>query len=108
MPEENNKTPDHSLLGTNIPQKDEPPQVYAVSDLRALAKPQLDEELGAPQGGLATCTTEILCTCVPVETCACNQVLYSATITCPGHSCGCQPVGCGCTGTGGCNYWHPY
>jgi len=107
MPNENNKIPDHSLLGTDIPKNDEGPKVYAVSDLRALVKPELEEELGTATGGLATCTTEVICTCVPVETCACNQVLYSV-VTDPG-GCPCQPVcACMCTCTGTCKYWFPF
>jgi hypothetical protein len=102
MPNEN-KIPDHSLLGTDIPKNDESPKVYAVSDLRALAKPELDEELGASDGGLATCTTEILCSCVPVETCACNTVTYgSNTYVGTPSECSCDINSCVC------KYWFPY
>jgi hypothetical protein len=101
MSEQKKNNPDHSLSNAKIPASGEPPKVYAVSDLRALVKPELDEELGAPTGSLATCGTETLCTCVPVETCACNVVSYrQGGSACPDH-CPCQ-----CTSTG--LYWFPY
>jgi hypothetical protein len=97
MNEENKKLPDHTLQGADIKGKDEPPMLYAVTDLRAYVKPEMAEELGAGTGGgLTLCGTEVMCTCVPVETCACNTVGYKVGgTTCPGF-CACQ---CTCTHT---------
>ena len=101
MSDETNKVPDHSLQGSKIPASDEPPEVYAVTDLRAYVKPDLAEELGSATGGLANCGTETLCTCVPVETCACNLVTYG--------SCAVNPSICSCEGNCGYGlYWFPY
>jgi len=103
MSEETIKGPDHTLLGAKINGNDDPPQVYAVTDLRAYVKPDLDEELGSPTGGLATCGTEMMCSCVPVETCACDTVSYhTGGSVCP-SDCPCQ-----CTGTCVGLYWFPY
>ncbi|MBI4915757.1 MAG: hypothetical protein HY825_07910 [Acidobacteria bacterium] len=111
MSDENSKGPDHTLLGTEIEPTGEAPEIYAVSDLRAFVKPDLDEELGAPMGGPATCGTEVLCTCVPVETCVCNTVSYhQGGGSCPGD-CPCQCTStctCQCTSTCVSLYWHPY
>lgn len=95
--------PDHTLVGAEVRPTDEKPEVYAMASLLALVKPDLDEELGAPDGGIADCGTEMLCTCVPVETCACNTVSYHDG----GSPC---PSDCPCQCTGQCVglYWHPY
>lgn len=128
MKDDNKTKPDHTLLGASIPAGDEPPQVYAVTDFRAFLKPGLDEELGSPAGATATpatCGTEVSCTCVPVESCACNLVTYRVGgNTCP-TVCTCQctaTVTCSCTGTCSCQctctstsysyyyyvtYWYP-
>ena len=103
MNENDTKGPDHTLLGARIETRDDPPRIFAVTDLRAYVKPDLDEELGSPTGGLATCGTEMMCTCVPVETCACDTVSYhNGGSVCP-SDCPCQ-----CTGTCVGIYWHPY
>ncbi|HNX49701.1 MAG TPA: hypothetical protein PKL08_06035 [Thermoanaerobaculaceae bacterium] len=111
MSGEEPKVPDHTLLGASPADDDEAPQVYAVADLRAFVKPDLDEELGAPTGSPAVCGTEVLCTCVPVETCVCNTVSYrSGGTSCPGD-CPCQCTStctCQCTGTCVSLYWYPY
>ena len=103
MNEENKKIPDHTLLNADIRPDNEPPKVYAVTDLRAYVKPDLAEELESPAGGLATCGTEMMCSCVPVETCACDTVSYrTGGSVCP-SDCPCQ-----CTGTCAGLYWWPY
>ena len=97
--------PDHTLLGADITETPgDEPKIYAVSNLRTYVKPDLDEELGAPMGeNAAECGTEVLCTCVPVETCVCDTVTYHAGgSSCPGD-CSCQ-----CTSTCVSLYWHPY
>lgn len=101
MSEENPLIPDHTLASANIAAKNEPPQVYAVSDLRAYVKPDLAEELAGINDTLATCGTEVLCTCVPVETCACHSVSY--------HSSGCAST-CSCEVQCNCcmPYYYPY
>ncbi|HUJ10665.1 MAG TPA: hypothetical protein VL171_11620 [Verrucomicrobiae bacterium] len=102
MSDEQKKIPDHTLQNADIKAQNEPPMVFAVSDLRAYVKPDLAEELGSPAGGLATCGTEVVCACVPVETCACNTVSYnSGGSSCPSN---CSCVGNTCVGL----YWFPY
>jgi hypothetical protein len=105
MTDKSKKGPDHTLLGAHIDDTKEAPEIYAVSDLRAYVKPDLDEELGAPTGGPAVCGSEVLCTCVPVETCVCDAVSYHVGgSSCPGD-CPCQ---CTCTSTCVSLYWFPY
>ena len=85
---------DHTLASAKIVPTGEGPKVYAVSNLKAYLKPELDEELGAPMGPPAVCGSEVVCSCVPVDTCACNTVSYHVGGSfCPGD-CPCQ-----CTGT---------
>jgi hypothetical protein len=92
--------PDDGIDSVNIPDDDEAPEIYAVSDLRAYVKPDLDEELGAPTGEAAVCGTEVVCSCVPVDTCACNTVSYlSGGSTCP--------TDCSCEGQCVSLYWYP-
>lgn len=99
--EKNTNIPDHTLANADIAAKNESPQVYAVSDLRAYVKPELAEELGGVLA-LANCGTEVVCRCVAVEGCACNSVDYhvggcSSTCTCEiTCSCTCKP------------YYYPY
>lgn len=101
--EKNSPGPDHTLMNAETDAGSEAPQVFAVTDLRAYAKPDLDEELGSPDGGLATCGTEMMCTCVPVEMCACDTVSYHVGgSVCP-SDCPCQ-----CTSTCVSKYWFPY
>jgi len=76
MTDKKEKRPDHTLQAADVDGGDEAPVVYAVADLRAFVKPALAEELGAPMGGPAECGTEVVCTCVPVETCVCDMVVY--------------------------------
>ena len=99
MSESKNDGPDHTLFGADIQRGSGQPEVFAVTSLRPYVKPQLDEELGLHTGGAADCGTELLCTCVPFETCACNTVTY--------HAGGCP---CTCTGTCGSTscYWYYY
>ena len=66
--EKNTKIPDHTLANASIEGKDDPPQVYAVSDLRAYVKPAPAEELGGfnqkpgyEVPALADCGTEVVC-----------------------------------------------
>ena len=93
---------DHTLMSSNVKESGDGPVVFAVTDLRAYVKPDLDEELGSPVGGAAECGAEVLCTCVPVETCACNTVSHhSGGSGCP-SDCACQ-----CTGTCVGLYWFP-
>jgi len=93
--------PNHSLLGANLSPGSEPPKIYAVVDLRAYVKPPLSEELGSPAGAAAppaTPGTEVVCSCVPVEDCACNVVRYNeGSSICP-TDCTCE-VTCGCQST---------
>ncbi len=92
--------PDYQLDNAKIPVGGEEPKIYAVSDLKSFVKPDLDEELTKPVGGAAVCGTEVVCGCVPVDTCVCNVVSYHVG----GESGGCQCVGnvC-CAGL----YWYP-
>jgi hypothetical protein len=108
--------PDHTLLGAEIEESGEEPQIYAVSDLRAFVTPDLDEELGRPTGLPAQSGVEVLCRCVPVETCVCDAVTYHSGGSygpCPCTSTSCQ-VTCTCTSTCRCTstcvslYWFPY
>jgi len=112
--EKNTKIPDHTLANASIEGKDDPPQVYAVSDLRAYVKPAPAEELGGfnqkpgyEVPALADCGTEVVCRCVAVEGCAFRSVEYHvggcpSTCTCAGEPCACQ---CTCT----CMpYYYPY
>ena len=101
MKDERQEMPDHTLLSAEIKETGEGPKIYAVSDLRAYVKPDMDEELGAPIGGAATCGAEVVCSCVPVETCACNTVTYTSG----GSSC---PGDCPCVGNCVNLYWFPY
>lgn len=101
--------PDFSLENAQIPVSDEKPEVYAVSDLRSYVKPDLDEELSKPSGSAAICGSEVICSCVPVETCVCNQVSYhtGGNYGCSNHApCAshCGSNTCVCAGL----YWHPY
>lgn len=97
------KGPDHTLKNVRLPRSDEAPAVYAVVDLRAYLKPEMDEELTSPEGEPAVYGTETMCACVPVEDCACNTVShYVDGSTCPAH---CECVG---YGGGGGVYWYPY
>jgi len=93
MTDEQSKLPDHTLKSAKIEAGDDPPMVFAVTDLRAYVKPEPAEELGDPNGGLADFGTEVTCTCVPVSSCACNSVGYY-TGGSPCSHCPCQ-----CTGT---------
>ncbi len=95
------RRPEDDIRTANVPQeKEEAPEIYAVSDLKAYLKPDLDEELGAPSGEAAVCGTEVVCGCVPVETCACNSVSYlSGGSTCP--------TDCACEGQCVSLYWYP-
>jgi hypothetical protein len=100
LPESRAPAPDHSLPdAAPEPPEDQAPEVYAVTDLRALVKPEMAEELTKSTGGAATCSSQFACSCVPVETCACNVVTYAGSVD-PG--CSCQ-----CTGTSSL-YWYPY
>ena len=108
--------PDHTLLGAEIDENGEEPQIYAVSDLRTFVTPDLDEELGLPTGLPAQCGTEVMCSCVPVEACVCDTVTYHSGGSynpCPCTSTTCQ-VTCTCTSTCPCTgtcvslYWYPY
>lgn len=76
---------DHTLINSDVRPNDEPPQVYAVSDLRAFVKPVLDEELSGPDAGLSASGVReqaaygrTICNCVPIEVCVCNMVVYHA------------------------------
>jgi hypothetical protein len=95
--------PDHTLLGAEIEESGEEPEVYAVSDLRAFVTPDLDEEIGRPTGQPAQHGVEVMCSCVPVETCVCDTVTYHSGGT---YSPPCASV-CTVTGCVGL-YWHPY
>lgn len=95
--------PDHTLASANIEKTGEGPKVYAVTDLKAYLKPPMDEELAAPMGPPAVCGTEVSCSCVPVDTCACNTVAYHVG----GSFC---PTDCPCQCTGTCDggwYYYP-
>lgn len=112
MTDQTSKGPNHTLLDAEIDAAGEAPEIYAVADLRAYVKPDLDEELGSPMGDPAVCGSEVLCTCVPVETCVCDTVSYHAGggSSCPGD-CPCQCTStctCQCTGTCVSLYWFPY
>lgn len=92
MSDDDRRDPDDRLEEVPLPADDGPPEIYAISDLRAYVKPDLDEELGAPTGDPAVCGTEVQCSCVPVETCACNVVTYitgdqACTSHCPADYC---------------------
>lgn len=104
MHEQDNK-PNDSIIDAPLGMKAEPPQIYAVTNLRAYVKPSLDEELTKPSGAPATRGTEVVCTCVPVETCVCNTVTYHVG----GDSGGCSCVGNCCVGDS-CHtiYHYPY
>jgi len=98
--------PDYQLDNAEIPAGGEEPKIYAVSDLKSFVKPGLDEELTIPPsagGGPASCGTEVVCSCVPVETCVCNVVSYRVGGTEDGGGCSCVGNVC-CVGL----YWHPY
>ena len=103
MNDDDNKTgPDYRLQTANIPanEADEAPEIYAISDLRALVKPDLDEELGSPEDNPAVCGTEVACSCVPVDSCVCNTVNYhEGGSSCP-QECPCEEV---CVSL----YWYP-
>lgn len=110
--ETNTSMPDHTLANADIAAKNEPPQVYAVSDLRAYVKPELAEELGGFNHtpyvpALADCGTEVVCRCVAVEGCACNSVEYNVGGCSSTCTCECEPYcpHCSCT----CKpYYYPY
>ena len=95
--------PDDTLHNAKLPLGDEPPAVYAVVDLRAYLKPEMDEELTSPEGEAAVYGTETMCECVPVEDCVCNTVGHFVD----GNPC---PAHCACVGHsgGGGVYWYPY
>lgn len=97
MTDEKKDIPDHTLASADIEKSQESPKIYSVTNLRAFVKPDLDEELGSPAGNVAYLGVEMSCSCVPVETCACNTVSYYQ---------GGSP--CDCTGTCVSLYWHPY
>jgi hypothetical protein len=101
----NSPAPDHTVENTApVPPPNQSPKVYAVTDLRALVKPELAEELSRSTGAVATCGTEFVCSCVPVETCACNTVSHAVS----SDPCGCTGTcTCQCTGTTSL-YWYPY
>jgi hypothetical protein len=101
MSEQAKDAPDHTMASADVQATGEGPKIYAVSNLRAYLKPDLAEELTTAEGVPATCGSEVVCSCVPVETCVCNTVTYHV-----GGSPGC-PCQCQCTGTGGL-YWYPY
>ena len=86
---------------TGDPKAADPPKVYAIADLRKFVKPPMGEELGKSDGGLVDLSQEVVCTCVPVETCVCHVVTYKTDAN-----------DCACTGTGGGGtcYWYyrPY
>lgn len=100
MSDHESNTKDDRLTSIPIPDNDEAPKVYAVSDLRAYVKPDLDEELGTPSGEPAVCGTEVICSCVPVETCACNIVTYATGDSACTADCSCEGV---CVAL----YWYP-
>ncbi len=104
MSEQDSK-PNDSILSVPLEENADPPKIYAVTNLRAYVKPDLDEELTTPTGAPATCGTEVVCTCVPVETCVCNTVTYHVG----GQSGGCSCVGNCCVGDS-CHtiYHYPY
>jgi hypothetical protein len=96
MSDKEKKGPDHTLANADIPDKDEAPKIYAVVDLKAYVKPEMDDELSRPDGEAATYDVETVCECVPVEDCACNTV---------SHYEGSDPCAHGaCHGL----YWYPY
>lgn len=89
---------DHTLASADIKPTGEGPAIYAVSQLKPYLKPGLAEELGAPVGPPSECGSEVVCSCVPADTCACNTVSHHTGGTlCPGD-CTCQSV-CYCTAT---------
>ncbi len=97
--------PNDNIIAALLQESGEKPEIYAVTNLRAYVKPDLDEELTKPGGGGATCGTEVVCTCVPVETCVCNTVTYHVG----GDSGGCSCVGNCCVGDSCYTIYHfPY
>lgn len=101
MTDKPEKDPDHTLLGSDIEDDGEPPKVYAVTDLRPYLTPDMEEELGAAPGDSASCGSEVVCTCVPVATCACDTVTYHVGTDF------CSPYCTTCTCTSTSHYWHP-
>ena len=100
MPDTPVRGPDHTLSSSRVEASAEPPRVFAVVDVRAFLKAQMDEELSSPTGGAASPGVETVCSCVPVAECACNTVRhYEGSSTCPLHC-----VTCVCVS----KYWFPY
>lgn len=101
-----NEQPDYQLDNADLPAADGEPKIYAVSNLKSFVKPDLDEELTTPPstgGGPAICGTEVVCSCVPVETCTCNVVSYRVGGTPDGGGCSCVDHCTTCVGL----YWYP-
>ncbi len=91
---------DHTLAASKAAPTGEGPKIYAVSNLKAYLKPGLEEELAAPMGPPPECRTEIVCSCVPADSCACNTVSYHVdSQLCPGDC----PSQCQCEGICQCN-----
>ncbi len=92
---------DHTLASSKAAPTGEGPKIFAVSNLKAYLKPGLEDELAAPMGPPPECGTEIVCECVPADTCACNMVSYHiGGNRCPGD-CFCQAI-CWCDAECGC------
>ncbi len=86
--------PDHTLAAAKAAASAEEPRIFNVVDLKSFLKPELDEELGGVSGAPANPGTEMVCQCVPVESCVCNTVTYysggcSSTCTCQSTCYGC-------------------
>lgn len=85
---------DYRIASNNAKATGSGPKVYAVADLKAYLKPEMEEELAAPNGSPADNVSHVVCSCVPVDTCACNTVAYYVGDSfCP-TDCPCQ-----CTAT---------
>ncbi len=96
--------PDDRLAAAQTKDAGDAPKVYAVTNLKAYVKPPMEEEIttshGEPAGGSTGIGVGVICTCVPVETCACFTVTYpSGNVICPAD----PGDPCGCTGTCSCN-----
>lgn len=87
---------DHTLASAHVESSGEGPMIYAVRNLKAYLKAGLEEELGAPVGPAADCGAEVVCACVPADTCACNTVSYHVDgASCPGDCpCQCETTSC--------------
>ena len=89
----NSPAPDHTVQNkAPIPPPDQKPEVYAVTDLRALGQAGLAEELSQSTGAWPPAAPNLYAPACPVETCACNTV---------SHAVGSEP-GCSCACTGDC------